>query len=106
MTNPTALYWHVFTSFDAERALYSYMTVGEVPIGADDEVAPGVLLRDVVFPVSSVIDGGYAEISGYTYAATFDHEPTTAELDTLAPEGHRSWEQDTTTEPTAGETPA
>ena len=77
-------WWHVFGGEIPDMAVdadgnpspaWGALTVGPAGRGADDEV------REMTFPMSA---GGEAH-----YLATFDHEPTEAEKDALAPEKYR-----------------
>lgn len=80
--------WHVYHDHNIDTDLYAAAVLGPTDLEADDLSASGeVLVRDHEFPISDM---------GLTlrYVATFDHEPSDAEKDELAPEGHRTDDAD------------
>ena len=81
-------YWHVFNNAETytEDGLYAAVTIGEVKFGPDDQALTGQKVREAEYR--------FHDLAVLKYAASFLHEPKTEDLDELAPEGHRSYEQE------------
>lgn len=79
-----AMQWHAF-NVHTDEDLYAVMTVGPTEYGADD-VPDGAdcTVRDHKIEIPT--------LGALGYRTSFDHEPTRADLDALAPDGHKSWQ--------------
>ena len=88
-------WWHIFSVQDPDTGIYISLTIGPSLFGADaippdtTGVNAGLPVRDWSFPLPPDLTPQRAG-----YRASFDHEPTTDDTDSLAPVGYRSWEQD------------
>lgn len=79
-------FWHVFSAYEPKSDFYAHVILGDLSLKSTDLNKSGERIRDseIPFPEFDVV---------LKYVTTFDHEPSEHDKDTLAPLGHRSWEQ-------------